>query len=77
MKRLKKRIVPTAEAALKRHFRTHRMHELVTANRTFPVTARVDVQLALETLFADYAGVKLLGIHHPYSQHETLTFTPP
>jgi ATP-dependent 26S proteasome regulatory subunit len=74
MKRLKKHIVPTAEAALKRHFRTHLMHELVTANRTFPVTARVDVQLALETLFAGYAGVKLLGIHHPYAQHETLTF---
>jgi ATP-dependent 26S proteasome regulatory subunit len=68
------RVVPRAEAALKRHFRTQRMHELVTANRTFPITARVDVQLALERLFADYANVKLLGIHHPYSQHETLTF---
>jgi len=69
-----KRVIPRAEAALKRHFRTHRVHDLVTANRTFPITARVDVQLALETLFADRAGVKLLGIHHPYSQHETLTF---
>ena len=68
------RVVPRSEAALKRHFRTQRMHELVTANRTFPITARVDVQLALERLFADYANVKLLGIHHPYSQHETLTF---
>jgi ATP-dependent 26S proteasome regulatory subunit len=69
-----KPVVPTAEAALKRHFRTQHMHELVTANRTFPITARVDVQLALEKLFADYANVNLLGIHHPYSQHETLTF---
>jgi ATP-dependent 26S proteasome regulatory subunit len=69
-----KRVVPRAEAALKRHFRTHRMHDLVTANHTFPITARVDVQFALETLFADSPGVKLLGIHHPYSQHETLTF---
>jgi len=69
-----KPVVPRAEAALKRHFRTQRTHELVTANRTFPITARVDVQLALERLFVDYANVKLLGIHPPYSQHETLTF---
>jgi hypothetical protein len=49
-----KPVVPRAEAALKRHFRTQRTHELVTANRTFPITARVDVQLALERLFVDY-----------------------
>lgn len=74
MKGQKKRVVPSAEAELKRHFRTQRMHELMTANRTFPVTARVDLQLALEKLFADYSAAKLIGIHHPYSQHETLTF---
>ncbi len=74
MKQAKKRAVPTAETALRRHFRTYRVHELVTANRTFPITARVDVQLALEKLVTHYTGVKLLGVHHPYSHHETLTF---
>ena len=63
-----------AAAELRRHFKGHRVHELVTANRTFPVTARVDLQLALEKLFTNYVGTKLLGIHHPYSHHETLTF---
>jgi hypothetical protein len=74
MKRQKKRVVPTAEAALKRHFRTHRLHDLVTANRTFPMTARVDLQLALERLFSSYEEARLLGIRHPYSSHETLNF---
>jgi len=70
----KKQDVPMAAAELRRHFKGHRVHELVTANRTFPVTARVDLQLALEKLFTNYVGTKLLGIHHPYSHHETLTF---
>jgi hypothetical protein len=32
---------------LQRHFSPHQLEEIVTACRTFPVTARVDLQRAL------------------------------
>jgi len=63
--------VPLAETALQSHF-GRPLHELVTSSRTFPISARVDVQLALEKLFAAYAGARLLGLHAQYS-HETIT----
>lgn len=62
-----------AETPLRRHFKGFRLRELVTASRTFPLTARVDLQLALDKLLAPQSGVVLLGIHRQYS-HETLTF---
>ncbi|HEX6806139.1 MAG TPA: ATP-binding protein [Terriglobales bacterium] len=62
--------VPLAEAALQSHFRKP-LHELVTASRTFPLSARVDVQIALEKL-VDRREAKILGIHAQYV-HETLT----
>jgi len=48
------------------------LHELVTSSRTFPLSARVDVQLALEKLFTGCPNAKLMGLH---TQHafETLT----
>lgn len=64
--------LPLAEKALKSHFRQHRLQDLVTASRTFPMTARVDVQFALEKLFANHPGAKLLGVHTEF-HHETLT----
>src|SRR5579862_2350834 len=72
MKRQKKRVVPTAEAALEPHFRRQRLHDLVTANRTFLITARVNLQLAIERLFSSYEEVRLRGIDHPYSRHDRL-----
>jgi ATPase family associated with various cellular activities (AAA) len=72
MKKSKGPSLPLAETALKRHFRKHRLQDLVTASRTFPVTARVDVQFALEKLFAEHPSAKLLGVHTQF-QHETLT----
>ncbi len=72
MKKSKKPTLPLAEAALKRHFHKHRLQDLVTASRTFPVTARVDVQFALEKLFAENPKAKLLGVHTQF-QHETMT----
>ena len=57
---------------MKRHFGKTRLHDLVTSSRTFPITARVDTQSALEKLLAS-PGVKLYGVHRQYS-HETLTF---
>lgn len=61
-----------AETALKRHFGRLRLQELVTASRTFPLTARVDVQLAADKLLSG-PEVRLFGVHRQYS-HETLTF---
>lgn len=61
-----------AESALQRHFGKQQLHKLITASRTFPVMARVDVQCALEKMFGgDHRG-QLLGFHAPY-QHETVT----
>lgn len=53
MKKTRKAIVPLAETALKRHFGKRPLQDLITASRTLPVTARVDVQLALDKMFAD------------------------
>jgi ATPase family associated with various cellular activities (AAA) len=72
MKKAKKATVPLAETALKRHFAKRPLQDLITASRTFPVTARVDVQLALDKMFAEHPKAKLLGVHTQY-QHETLT----
>lgn len=72
MKKAKKAAVPLAETALKRHFARRPLQDLITASRTFPITARVDVQLALDKMFAEHPKAKLLGVHTQY-QHETLT----
>jgi ATPase family associated with various cellular activities (AAA) len=63
--------IPLAETALQSHFGKP-LHELVTSSRTFPISARVDVQLALEKLFGSYSGANLLGLHAQYA-HETIT----
>src|ERR1700679_2018654 len=39
--------------------------EIATAGRQFPITARVDIQSALEELLRARAGTKLLGILSP------------
>jgi hypothetical protein len=51
--------------------------EIATAGRQFPITARVDIQSALEDLLRDRAGTKLLGIlspkpHEPPALAQTL-----
>src|SRR2546422_10866019 len=43
--------------------------EIATAGRQFPITARVDIQSALEDLFKPRTCTKLLGILSP-NQHE-------
>jgi hypothetical protein len=63
-----------ADAALQKHFGTRQAHLLITASRTFPITARVDVQFALDKLFAKRPGATLLGIHAQYN-HETVTIS--
>jgi len=68
----KKTSILLAESLLKRHFGKQQLHALVTASRTFPMTARVDVQSALEKMFADYPESQVVGCHNQFT-HETLT----
>src|ERR1700733_1057101 len=73
MKKNKKTTLLLAETTLKRHFAGHKLHDLVTASRTFPLTARVDLQFALDKLLGQRADVRLFGVLRQYG-HETLTF---
>lgn len=58
---------------LRKHFWPLKLEQMITAGRTFPVTARVDLQRALEKLFAERYSARLLGIHTEFG-HETLSF---
>lgn len=71
MKKAKAPTLPQAEQSLRRHFGKVALQDLVTASRTFPVAARVDVQFALEKLFSERKH-QLLGVHTQF-HHETLT----
>ncbi len=62
-----------ANHLLKQHFAPTKLERLITARRTSPVTARVDLQRALEKLFSDRYAAQFVGIHAEYS-HETLSF---
>src|SRR5579864_2058078 len=63
--------LPLAEHSLRHHFGEIALQDLVTASRTFPIAARVDVQLALERLFKQREH-RLVGVHTQY-HHETMT----
>jgi hypothetical protein len=62
-------------SALKQHFGQSPLHELVTATREFPATARLDLQAAVtEVLSGPLQPLKLLGAHAVHS-FETVTFS--
>src|SRR5262245_51236493 len=63
----------TTRALLADHFGVVPGDNLVTAGRTFPVTTRVDLQLALERQFNERYPGRVVGVHSAYS-HETVTF---
>ena len=66
---------PLICSVLKQHFGQTPLHELVTATREFPATARLDLQTALtEVLSGPLHCEKLLGAHAPYN-FETTTFS--
>jgi ATPase family protein associated with various cellular activities (AAA) len=60
-----------AAAALRKHFDQIRLEQLVTASRTFPITSRVDLQVALETKFRELQTAPI-GVHVQFA-HETTT----
>src|SRR5262245_22223143 len=73
MKNSKKDTRQLVETTLRWHFSGHELHDLVSASRTFPLTARVDLQLALEKLIPGGADAELFGVHRQYD-HTTLAF---
>jgi histone H3/H4 len=56
---------------LEKHFGSHSVDDLLTAARTFPVTMRVDLQLALDQQFREVYPTRVRGLHSSYD-HETL-----
>jgi hypothetical protein len=60
-----------AANTLRKHFVGTPVEQLVTASRKFPLTSRVDLQVALDTKFKELRPA-LMGVHVQYS-HETLT----
>jgi AAA+ superfamily predicted ATPase len=70
----KKKVGPQlVEGALKKHFGKYHLHDLVSASRTFPITARVDLQSTMERLLPERSGARQFGVHRQYD-HATLTF---
>lgn len=65
---------PKVFAVLRTHFGNTPLHELVTATREFPATARLDLQKALlEVLTGPLQPRQQLGAHTQYG-HETMIF---
>jgi hypothetical protein len=66
---------PLVSTALKEHFGKSALHELVTATREFPATARLDLQTAIaEVLSGPLQPRKHLGAHAAFN-FETMTFS--
>src|SRR5688572_15128365 len=72
-KKRKSRGSPTVASVLQKHFRSKALHDIVTASRVFPLTARADLQTALDEVLRSSA-TKQFGVHQSYS-HEKLTFS--
>ena len=64
----------TVCSLVRKHFGRIPLESLVTASRRFPPTSRVDLQLALSSMFDTRFQAKLVGIHPQYT-HETVTFS--
>jgi ATPase family associated with various cellular activities (AAA) len=66
---------PTVCSILQRHFEKIALHELVTASREFPATARLDLQVAINEILTGPLEVKqMVGVHAPHG-FETTTFS--
>jgi hypothetical protein len=63
---------PRLQKDLLKHFGVT-AREIATSGRQFPITARIDIQSALETILQQVREAKLLGLSSPNS-HEGLTF---
>ena len=73
MKKRKPANLHLIETVLTKHFAKTRLHDLVSASRMFPTSARVDLQRALEALLPERTDTRQFGVHRQYD-HSTLTF---
>jgi cell division protease FtsH len=65
---------PTVASVLQKHFRNRALHEMATTSRVFPITARADLQAALDEVLRNRSSAtKQFGVHREYA-HEKLTF---
>jgi ATPase family protein associated with various cellular activities (AAA) len=60
------------QKTLRNHFGRVQLGEIATAAREFPVTSRVDIQIALNDIFGNRADARLLGVFSP-NFHESPT----
>lgn len=74
MARKKSAATVPIRSKLTEHFKELVLSELVTARRTFPVTARVDLQRSLEQLFDKKFQSEPIGIYREYN-HGTMKFS--
>jgi hypothetical protein len=65
---------PLVAIKLSHHFGRQRLEQLVTASRSFPVSAFVDLQIALDKIFSEQFRAELVGLHRRFG-HETMTFS--
>jgi predicted AAA+ superfamily ATPase len=71
-----KRKRPLVSSVLKEHFGNSELHQLVTATREYPATARLDLQVAVaDVLSGPLEPKKLLGAHAFHGGFETITFS--
>jgi hypothetical protein len=63
---------PRLQKTLLKHFGVE-ARDVATAGRQFPITARIDVQAAIESLLNSGSKTELVGLNSPNS-HESLTF---
>lgn len=74
MAKKRKHAAPLVCTLLERHFRPKRLSDLVSSARSFPATARVDLQRTLERLLErKYGATKLIGFQRQYGSQETDT----
>jgi hypothetical protein len=65
---------PFVALKLSHHFGNQPLEQLVTASRSFPVSALVDLQIALDKIFSEQFAAELVGLHRRFG-HETMTFS--
>src|SRR5690348_10760321 len=71
----KKMLTPLLVAhKLARHFKGQPLEQLVTASRSFPVSALVDLQIAMDAIFSEKFQGELCGLHRRFG-HETMSFS--
>ncbi|WP_395740108.1 AAA family ATPase [Prosthecobacter sp.] len=74
-KKRKKPAVITVASMLRKHFRIGELHRLSTASRSFPVTARIDLQSALLSIITRRCGIAhQSGVQAGYA-YQTFTFS--